>query len=213
MAENRNTAERELLKTIEGVSAVKQKTPAGSGAFLGMLLDKKASFTRLFSPGSLQNKITLDLINKLLFLSILALIAVNVFVYFKGEVKAESMPEFKVSNLSADSMEAKEIMSPLEDYAYYSGALLSRNIFKFPEKEKETHAALSSGIQNKLKNLKLVGISWDRIPNERFVMIEDIQVAITHYVQEGDSILNFLVEEISEEKVTLSYSGQQVELR
>ncbi len=58
-------------------------------------------------------------------------------------------------------------------------------------------------------SLKLVGISWG---NEPLAMIEDSESTRTYFVKKGGEVKGMKVQEISKEKVTLTYEGQEAEL-
>ena len=64
-------------------------------------------------------------------------------------------------------------------------------------------------LQDLLKDLVLVGISWDKQPQ---AMIESKKTNQTYFLRAGESINNLRIESILENKVIFVYEGEKGEL-
>ena len=106
------------------------------------------------------------------------------------------------------------------DFSEYEKAIQRRNPFvppgqpAAPTKAGEVPAAAPMSanvpvINQMMSSLKLVGISWG---NEPLAMIEDSENTRTYFVKKNGEVKGMKVQEISKEKVTLTYEGQEAEL-
>ena len=68
----------------------------------------------------------------------------------------------------------------------------------------------SSKVMEATQNLKLVGISWSSSPD---AIIEDTKTTKTFFVKTGQMMGDVKVQAIFKDKVVLSYSGEEMELR
>jgi len=213
MAENGNTAEHQLLKTIEGKAAPVPRKTAGIDESREKLLQLWNEWQKKFSIEDLKEKVDLQVINKVLIGVIAALLVIQTVVSAKGLIRLENVPRFRISDQKKAAGEARVMPFPLKEYAYYMDALLGRNIFLPKEEEVAAPVSTVSEVESMASNLRLVGISWSDDPAKRFVMVEDTSIELTYYLQEGETILNFNVDKISMEKVTLSHDGKEIQLR
>ena len=220
MAQNGNTADRELLKAIEGADGkpeVKKKPKVGAGADPLSVLKSRLSFflnqvKQSATPGTL--KFSFSQVNKILFL----IIALFLFwsVFSRGMIRLQKIPKFDLSSMKTTSDLAKTVILPLKDYAYYTDILLGRNIFNPVEKQQQQQVKqqeVAPRINTLIKNLKIVGISWSEKKKDRYVMIEDTKAQLTYYLQEGDKVSTLIVKEIFEDKAVLAHKEEEVELR
>ena len=116
----------------------------------------------------------------------------------------------RISNTRAKEHREKDIVR-LRPFLHYLAVVQRRNIFNPTEptddidKTKEREKAL----QDFLKDLVLVGISWGKEPQ---AMIESKKLKQTYFLNVGDVISNLKIEAILKNKVILSYKGQKGEL-
>ena len=97
----------------------------------------------------------------------------------------------------------------VKDYSAYSGAVPSRTVFgqsQGGEGQAEGVAVASGGVS---EQLGLVGIIAGDNPQ---AIIEDKKAQKTYYLNKGQSLDGYIVEEIYEDKVTLNYEGKKVSL-
>jgi len=216
MEENSNTAEHELLKAIEGQNPAvppRNRVPAASMEKLfNHLAGRVAEWLKRGSLEKIKAKVGLHEINRALIVIVLIFVLWYLSVSVKGIRSLNNIPRFEVPSIKKN-YNAKVMVFPLKEYSYYMDALLGRNIFKAAEKAVQDSGIEGAGIQNMIRGMRLAGISWSEDSAKRYVMIEDMKVNITHYVKEGETILNFTVKKIFKEKVTLSYNGNEVDLR
>ncbi len=216
MAKNSNTAERELLKAIEGHPNV-QKMPSAEKSgidFISLLKSRLSFFADAMKKPSKQAKPALSLTiiaNALIGLIVMLIIWYGV-VIMGGMRRFERIPRFETSEMPRGDV-STEIHIPLRDYAFYADALLGRNIFiPFVEKEPEREIT-TSRINDMVQGLKLAGISWSPDSHDRYAMIEDAKTQLTYFLQENDMFLNLVVKEINEESIVLGFGSEEIELR
>jgi type II secretory pathway component PulC len=212
MAENTNTAERELLKAIEGDGVqITKNTPP-----LYVLKDRIASFASVLLSSISSNKVSYKLTIQNANSVLLWLIIICSFWWFivlgSGIARFRHVPALDKSDLKPLIAPLRIVNSELREYAYYLDIILSRNIFS-PLKQASKQAEPAEGADFAVSNLKMVGISWAEDRLKRYAMIEDAQSKITYYVQEGDALLEFIVKEIREKQIILSYKGSEVRLQ
>lgn len=100
--------------------------------------------------------------------------------------------------------------------AYYLEKISTRDIFKMGPKKTQTPPAQDAGkeqgsrILEATQHLKLVGISWSNDPD---AMIEDTRAIRTFFVKRGQMIGDIRVQAIFKDKVILTYSGEEIELK
>jgi hypothetical protein len=215
MAKNGSSAEHELLKAIEGktdfVPLEKTKVSETRDRMFHLLEDLKKNFSKMDLKGNLTladaNKVMVGVVGLLFFAQAVSMV--------NGGIRMSSIPKFDASAASLGIGEPRVVSSPLKESSYYFDALLGRNIFL----EKETAVVVDDSDVRKesapdiSKELRLTGLSWLEETGEKFAMIEDVASAITYYLQEGDKIKSFTVEDIGKNKVVLRKDDMEIELR
>ncbi len=107
------------------------------------------------------------------------------------------------------------------DISVYQQALQKRNPFLSPEAQVAAEAAETGAgsaaapaagqgtVAEALQGVKLVGISWSEQP---LAMIEDVSTGRTFFVRKGQEFNGVKVQEITQEKVNVTFEGQEGEL-
>lgn len=214
---NENTAERELLKTIEADPRAVKPLPKKSTVNISAIQSSCAFFIDTFKNRLSGKTIAIKpaVINQGLLGFIILLAILSTFSIVQGFGRLQNIPTFELSDITRQIAMASEVMLPLKEFPYYSDILIGRNIF-VEEQQKQEQAlqkAVTSRINELVTNLKVVGLSWSEQPNDRFVMLEDTKASLTHFLKEGDKILNLVVKRIKQESVILGYSEEEIELR
>ncbi len=224
MAENGDTAERELLKTIEsgpGKENGSEKSARHTGARnissiqsrLSFLLDE---FKQKVSAGSIE--LNPSLINKGLLIVIMVFVIWYVLVFIHGINRINNLPEFKISS-SENAKKIDAVKPGLKRLVYYKDRFAERNIFiPFVEEKKEKvveKKVPEYNIEDMVQDLKVVGISWAPDSADRYVMIEHSKKKLTYFLQEGDKVskTSLIIKGILPESVLLAFRDQEVELR
>lgn len=216
MAQNDNTAERELLKTIEGKADLNKKLNKTGGSSYVSLIKSQFSFLSDNFKGKFSSdvvRVTPHQINRGLWVLIFVLLGWYFFVFMSGMDRLNNIPRFEVSPGRAVFEVVDSVKLPLKDYAYYTSITLGRNIFNPVEQEEVEVKPQVTQTSEMVKELRVVGISWSENKTERFVMIEDTKVNITYFLQEGDKIGDFTVDTILKEKALLKIGEEEIELR
>jgi type II secretory pathway component PulC len=96
--------------------------------------------------------------------------------------------------------------------SYYVEKVAQRDIFNIEQKRTASASTRKSTgeIQEAVKNLKLVGISWSENPD---AMIEDSRAMRTFFVKRGQMLGEFKVKAIYKDKVILEYNNEEIELK
>lgn len=94
-------------------------------------------------------------------------------------------------------------------YEYYGKAIGQRDLFQPGLPSKEDRGQSPSATQSRFKDLALIGIISGKTPQ---AIIEDKKESKTYFLKEGELVGEMRVEQISDEKVTLGYEGEQFEL-
>ena len=115
------------------------------------------------------------------------------------------LPKFKPQTPG----EIEAILKPgLEPYEFYQKALSNRQIFTTPNISAEP-AAKSASVEALVKDITLMGIMSGDSPQ---AILEDQKTHKTYYLNKGQYIGEFQVEDIQDGKVILNYKGQRSEL-
>jgi hypothetical protein len=212
MAENSNTAERELLKAIEGekVNLTKRKP------FLESIKSKFTLFAVNISPkigfDTISDKLTIHNVNKVLMFLAACFLFWWTIVFFNGVSRFKDIKQLDQIDSVSSLPALKFVESEIREYAYYIDTLLSRNIFN-PAKQSSQDSDAAESTSKIASNLRMVGISWSDERGKRYAMVEDVLNKITYYVQEGDFIQEFIIKEIGEKQIVLSHKGNEVRLQ
>ena len=95
-------------------------------------------------------------------------------------------------------------------FLHYLEMVGRRNIFSpIVLKEIKKTEVKKKQLQEMVKDLSLVGISWDKEP---VAMIEDKKVKKTYFLKKGMRINKFKIEDILKDRVILSFEGEKIEL-
>ena len=226
MAQDRSlTPEKQLLKIIEssksgssrGVYAQSSRRHGMSwlnfGAWLGRISFFKVKLER-FSNGLSLEQLDVKTTNRILGFAIFLLA-----LYFTGSSIAAFLRLNQLPHLEANTPAAKTELSFPEpeglkkSSSYYLDKVRERDIFSMGAKkaaqDKEPQGP-SAKLLEIAANLKLVGISWSNDPD---AMIEDIKNTKTYFVKRGDMVADTKVQAIFRDKVILSLSGEEIELK
>jgi type II secretory pathway component PulC len=216
MAENSNSAERQLLKAIEGDHVQTSKDTTFFSLIkckLACLIDfLSSSISSSISSHKVSYKFTMHNASTVMLWVIFVVSFWWFIVLGSGISRFRHMPRLDVSDAKPLLAPLKIVNSALQEYAYYLDIILSRNIFN-PIKQPLQDTDSVTGAGAAAGNLKMVGISWSEDRLKRYAMIEDTQSKITYYMQEGDIILGFIVKEIKETQIILTYKGSEVRLQ
>ena len=126
------------------------------------------------------------------------------------------------ANLSFNIQPAKagDVISIIPQYASlleYLDNIKQRNIFQ-PIEEDETQQNEESPIEttnigNKIKDLKLVGVSWLDTSESASAMLEDEKSGNTYFIKQGETIRDVTVKKIYADQVILAYQGEETTLK
>jgi hypothetical protein len=229
MEKNNYSAEKELLKAIEGSPGRGKK-----GKIKNFALNRGELKSRvLFFYDKLKNNFLLPRINifkeKFIFpdksfnfnavQGALKLCAYFFLFYYlvvvgKGVYMLNHIPTFNIPATKIAKSRSTNIGNLLKEFAYYSDSLIKRNIFIPSVKEETTvEPTESSKVEHLTDNLKIVGLSWSKNISKRFVIIEDIEKKSTHFLKEQDAISNLTVKTILKDRVILIYQDEEIVLR
>lgn len=227
MADNNSSAEKRLLETIEGeqdkpiVKSVRVKTKElGVSALRSRFSFLKDNFANIFK----ERKFIFDVntINKGLILVLIMIFLWGGSAYFNGvkllNTKVLFTPEeLKGKATHTDNLKQKDF-SRLSEVSSYTDKVLKRNIFERPEQQQTDAVSIAANkntIENLVKDIKLVGISWDQAKDGGgiIVMLEDTKKNLTFFLKEGDKLSNLVIKKIYKDRVILSYNEEQYELR
>lgn len=223
MESNGHSAERELLKAIEGSGGQKEKK-AKTAAYLNSgELKSRIHFLSHNLKTKLERRFitpygTVDLtaVQKSLKAAVIVLFCLYLASAARGAYLMNQIPVFDFSPAATSETESSGLGSLLLDFAHYGNVLLQDNIFTPKEKvepqEKEA-PVVRPVLHQMIDNLKISGISRDEETGERFAIAEDRERKITYFLQEGDKILDFTVKNIFDNRVVFLYQDQEITLR
>ena len=216
MDQNSNSAEKELLKAIEGEESLEAKSQTKAVPDIIGLVKSRWAFAydklkkRVLQNG---NGVDIALVNKAIGAVIGILIIWGILIAVKGAGRLHNIPRFDISKLSSQIVVSSSIKLPVKEYAYYVDVLLGRNIFNPEQKEEAQVQMVVPRINEIVKDLKVVGISWDENKKQSFAMVEDLSKQVTYFLREGDSVLNLVVKKVDDEGLILMYGQEEVTLK
>ena len=94
-------------------------------------------------------------------------------------------------------------------YDYYGNVIEHRDLFQAGVSSRETRGIPASAVGSRLKDFALIGIISGKTPQ---AIIEDKKESKTYFLKEGELVGDLRVEQILDEKVILSYEGEQFDL-
>lgn len=193
--------EEKLLRLIRGQK--KQELPPQK-VLLENQEAKPAVKYSIYS--SIQNYLSLN-INKIIWVvfSLSCIYLIISFTYPWFGFKKIELPQIPPERIGEEKIPPKMEIKPLESYL---GGIGDRQIFGATTSSK-TEKPVSSVDADLIKDMTLVGIISGENPQ---AIIEDKKTQKTYYLNQGQFIGEFKVEEIQEGKIILNYQGQQYEL-
>lgn len=234
MVQRKPTPEEQLLKLIEGgngavqtdapASAPKSKSKsfASVGKIPGFLDYAKKLFAK--SGTSFRPGIAFDIknLNRVL-LGLVAASAIFLVVdllFFKPE-QNNFLAQVSTSDaVFPGGTNVPEKIS--QDIATYKTSIQKRNPFLPPDmvalpgpadSGKSTGGGVptigTGSVSEALQGIKLVGISWSDNP---LALIEDVSTGRTYFLRKGQEMKGIKIQDISKEKVIVTYQGQEGEL-
>ncbi|MDD5439220.1 MAG: hypothetical protein WC592_06435 [Candidatus Omnitrophota bacterium] len=215
MEPGNSSAEKELLKAIEGKADLSKTRPEAAGLKKLPALDSQLEQFAQSARGVALRMANMGAagVNKALLVTIIVLALIYALVFAGGMRQLKHIPRFDASAAAEKQVSGKAALFALKDYSYYIDILLGRNIFN-PLEEKKADVSVSlSKVADMAKSLRLAGISWAENMKERYVMIEDIAAKVTYFLQEGDRISGLTVKNIYRDRVTLGAADDTIDLR
>ena len=216
MAKQRLTPEEQLLKLIEkGDGAETTKFRRRRKLFLNFsgLKGLWRSLTRGISRPltRLSNGLrepNLKALNKIFLIRSVILLGYSVvgFIFGRPDIKKV----YEKSRLMKWKRSEPKMIFEARPFLHYLEMVNRRNIFSpIALKETEKIEVKKKQLQEMVKGLSLVGISWGK---ESVAMIEDIKAKKTYFLKKGMSINKFKIEDILKDRVILSFEAEKVEL-
>jgi hypothetical protein len=188
----------------------KDKKPAGIVTPAAL---RKSPLSQVLEAFSLQ-KLDLKFINQILIVVLIGLVMVTCYVMFRKRPDATAV-KAAVSKINFSEMEPAPTAA-FQNVAYYLEQAETRDIFNVffeepepvvvvpvePEEPPEPPPPPKVPIEEKARNLKLIGISWGNDPK---AIIQDQKTQEVHFVAEGELIqgTEVSVKEIKKDKVIL----------
>ena len=230
----KETAEQKLLRMIEDGG-----TPAGAGAqgaqvamaqnaaqdvaaavkgtgisippVFSILSDKVQSILGMFAGKSFG----LKQVNTV-FIILIVVASLGLGFFYKSETTfLDRAIDFSKGLKESDMASAMRILPQYEPLASFLDVILKRNLFRPYEKKEEVVTDAPTGSEKvaaKIKDLKLVGISWLNTPDSASIMVENAE-GVTIFLKKGDTISNVIVKKIFVDRVIFSYEDQEMEVR
>ena len=154
-------------------------------------------------------------INKILLVGIVIVSGFLFLSFLSGWNKVSNGLDFSVEQRSSNMEAFAPSFRELQEYV---GAIARRNIFqpyevKAGEKGLTPAEAAMAPINERTKDLKLVGISWLDTPESASAMIENTQSGVTYFLKSGEQINNVTVKQIFADSVLISFGNEEMEMR
>ena len=194
--------------------------PTGAAAVADQ---KKQPLAKLFEAFSFQ-KLDLKFINRILVAALAGLVVLMFYVIFRKRPDVTSV-KAAVSKINFSEVEQVQSVA-FQNVTYYVEQAEARDIFNaFVEKREELPAVVAVEpeepsepppppkvpIEEKAKDLKLIGISWGNDPK---AMIKDLKTQEVYFVAEGELIqgTEVSVQQIKKDEVILSFEEDTMPL-
>jgi len=215
MAKQRLTSEEQSLELIEKGGDIKTTNFKRKRKFFlsfGNFLRFEASFKRAIGRSAAKLKANirepnLKVLNKIFLTICIVSIGYSIRNFISKRPDIDKVYE-KAKSTKYKELEEKPAIKP-RPFSHYLKMVQRRNIFTPVVLKDSGIPGGQKEIPKMAKDLKLVGISWDKKP---IVMIEDKKAQKTYFLKKGDTIKEFKIDEILKDRVILSYEGQKVEL-
>ncbi|MCP4649083.1 MAG: hypothetical protein GY853_03220 [PVC group bacterium] len=225
MADKNVSPEKRLLKIIEGQQdegAVASTLRTGKKYMApSSLKGRWAFFKEKFKKGNKTAKRKsapwdIKKVNQVLSFSVALLfigfISSMLVDYFNLNSDDFAVPQMD-STAQATPIKGLSLLQP-EDH--YLQKVSGRDLFKFGDIVVETPAFREedkpqvSRLQSLMKGLKLVGVSWGKVPD---AIVENESANKTYFVKAGSMIEEATVKNIFKDKVVLELEGEEAEIR
>ena len=232
---SKETAEQKLLKIIEGSDAQKAAAAVSSKTIASVqevAASVKASGLPSFSiPDFIQSikdlmlgkktddktpgKFGLRELNRVLITVIIICCIVLVKNFTSGVEFSKQEIDLAVDNQIARLSE--NLLPKAKEVSQYILSMAKRNIFQ-PFEEKEEVVITDADvpikkIEEKTKDLKLVGISWLDSPESASALIENTTSGVTYFLKTGEKINSVTIKEIYADAVILVFEEEEMEFR
>lgn len=213
MAEERHTAEKDLLKIIENPAEASPTKPQETVMTKAPSSPKRGLLN--LGKGARGFDIHQLIGNRKAVIQVLLIAAVCVFVYFLVNIFTEYGRLKKAKQIVVQQEKVEEMEVPagsisLEEAVERTGEEL-RNIFK--PYERKVMAEKVEKQTTTLENYKLVGISIEVDPKHSYAMVENVKTNAVSFLRKGERLEGMELVEILENKLTLKSEGQTIELR
>ena len=167
-------------------------------------------------------KINLKTINQILIALLVTLVFLMIYVAFRPGPDIASVMSV-VSRIQFPVMESKTI-TPFEEIAYYLNQIRRRDVFSVYREKVEVIEVSETveepsppvpepkvPIEEKARNIKLIGISWGGNPK---AIIRDLSTQTMYFVSEGETIegTDLTVKEVFKEQVIITSEGDEMTL-
>jgi len=216
MANKGPSPEEQLLNLIEKEDSSKGKKLKKKKSFfasskLGKLLAPVGWVNQALKKlkSNLTGEPSLEVINKafIVLCSVIICYSVVDFTFNRRDIEGFRSTIFNIKN----TKESISDIVTLRPFLHYLALAQRRNIFSPIElvKESDVVEEKKKALQDLLKDLALVGISWGKYPQ---AMIENTEAKQTYFLKKGEVINNLKIERILRNKVILSYEGEKAEL-
>lgn len=155
-------------------------------------------------------------INKFLGIGIAIVTGLLFLSFFSGWNESQKSVDFAIEQIPANT---DEFTPSFRELTEYLDTLTRRNIFqpyevKAAAKEADgTVASAATPINDKAKDLKLVGISWLDTPESASAMIENTQSGVTYFLKSGEQINSVTVKEIFADSIIIRFGDEEMEMR
>ena len=154
---------------------------------------------------------------------ILVLVVVGIFFVrdFIGGMKS-SQQKLNFSVVEKVAQSSNIVLPAVKDLTEYLSAIQRRNIFQSfqpkveetpPQAEAAAPVEVKPQINDMVKDLKLVGVSWLDSSESATAMIEDAKSGATNFYKMGDQVAGVKVETIFADRVILEHEGEKFDLK
>jgi len=209
------TPEEQLLKLMEKGDEAKttkfrhrKESILSLGGLKGLRRFLIKSISRFLTKlGNGLREPNLKALNKIFFILSMVLLGCSVagFVFGRPDVKKV----YEKSRLMKWKQSGQEAISDVRPFLHYLEVVRRRNIFSpIVLKQAEKPEVKKKRLQEMVKDLSLVGISWDKEP---VAMIEDKKEKTTYFLKKGQTINKLKIEDILKDRVILSFEEEKIE--
>lgn len=225
------TPEEQLLKLIEGGSDAAKPSPdkpsaAGPASKSLASMKKLPGFLDYFKTHGFGKSARFDVaalmdirnINR----ALVGLVAVSVFYLFIDLIFFKPGDSRFLAQVSTSDavfpMTSAAVGSTATDISVYKESIRKRNPFLPPQSGQNVVAADSGAapvsaaagtLNEMLQGYKLVGIS---VSDQPLAMIEEVSTGRTYFLRKGQDFKSLKVQDVSREKVTVTYEGEEASL-